>query len=327
MPTIDPGTGIDLDLPYDDPAMTAIREQLLASGKQLHGSRLADGDTRAVASQAMQSQGQRGHRATNAMSEAMTMDPGLWESIVEQHAPRLSQNAPDTYERILGERNERNSSLPQAQMRNEPPASAPDSTEGAPSVSTLEGPPNANEVNPGAQSAEGMGPWGPILTILASLAGGGALYKGAQMVRGRLGGQPDYGPRRAVEGDINASPAKAGLRGAIAEDIMGPQPRQMVDDDIMQMFAPRDAVEADFAPVTPVQRAQPQVNNKPSKATVKSAPTKKSPTDNPAFRENMADEARDRKANQAKKPEAKPAAKKGKGKADIARVLAKRGRK
>ena len=190
MPTIDPGTGIDLDLPYDDPAMAAIREQLLASGKQLHGSRLADGDMRAVASQAMQSQGQRGHRATNAMSEAMTQDPGLWDSVAQKYGPKLSQNAPETYERILGERNERNSSVPQAQMRNEPPASAPDSTEGAAGVSTLEGPPNADAINPSAQSAEGMGPWGPILTILAALTGGGALYKGAQMMRNLATGQP-----------------------------------------------------------------------------------------------------------------------------------------
>jgi hypothetical protein len=312
MPTIDPGTGIDLDLPYDDPAMAAIREQLLASGKQLHGSRLADGDMRAVASQAMQSQGQRGHRATNAMSEAMTQDPGLWDSVAQKYGPKLSQNAPETYERILGERNERNSSVPQAQMRNEPPASAPDSTEGAQGLPPLEGPPNAIAPNPNAQGAEGMGPWGPLLTLILGLATGGAVVKGGQAVnwlmRPRGAAAIPPGPRNAIPGDLDAGP---GLRGAVSEDIMGPQPRQMVADDVMQMFAPRDAVDADFAPTTPIQRAQPQVTPAQGRP-VKPTPAK------PAA-----------KKPEPKKPEAKsaPPAKKGKGKADIARVLAKRGRK
>lgn len=368
---IDPGTGIDLDKPYDDPEMAAIREALLASGKKLQGSRLADGDMRNAATEHLRMQGNQKPAAINSMVEAMQSDPGLLDAIMSKSRGGLAPEAPASYMAAREAQDARRSSIPQAQMRNDNPATSPSGTEGPQGL-----PPPPNEAGPpqapnNVQSAEGMGPWGPILAILGTLAAGGSAYYGTRALLNRRTAPPalnaptnaPVGLRGAVPGDIDAGP---GMRGAVPDDLGITQPRTMEGDDIMQMFAPRDAVEGDFAaPAAPaaVARAEPQTKGKPSKTTYKTNPAKiraehdaevqdietkamkntadkaargngKKPiTNSPAFRENMADDARDRKAaakakeDAAKAKTAKKPVKKEPTGVKAARALARRGRK
>ena len=358
---LDPGTGIDLDKPYDDPEMAAIREALLASGKKLQGSRLADGDMRSAATEHLRMQGNQKPAAINSMVEAMQSDPGLLDAIMSKSRGGLAPEAPASYTAAREAQDARRSSIPQAQMRNDNPATSPSGTEGAQGLSTLldeTGPPQATNNVQGGE----MGSWGTILAILAGLGGGYGLVKGGQALMNRnrapqaaavASTNPSLGPRGAMPGDIDAGPA---MRGAMPDDLGIEQPRTMVADDIMQMFAPRDAVEGDFAAPAAVARAEPQIKGKPSKTTYKTNPAKiraehddevraietramkntadkaakgngKKPlTDSPAFRENMAEEARDRKAAAKAKAAKKPAKKEPVG-AKAAKALARRGKK
>ncbi len=212
MPDIDPRTGIDLDLPYDDPAMMAIRQQLAASGQATQGPRsLLPQDAQAIArADALRYQNVK-PGAVAQRAAAMQQNPEMINNIdLEAVAPRLREMSPETFNRLMGVRNDQVGNTPSSVQ-----ADAPQMPPGPPEVAP---PPDGDaddQTTMAAPQSQGSG-LDSLLKFLFGTAAGAALMNMYSRTRGNGMQAPDRemapGARQAVEGDftVSAEPQQGG---------------------------------------------------------------------------------------------------------------------
>lgn len=211
MPSIDQQTGIDLDLPYDDPAMVAIRQQLQSAGHQMHGSRIVSPqDAQAVArADALRYQNVK-PGAVSQRAAAMQQNPDMLANIdMEAVGPRLREMSPETYQRLLGVNND--------PAGNTPSAMQADPTQVSPSAPPMAPPPPYDADDQGEMAApqqQGSGV-GDLVKFLFGTAAGAALMKmWSSRGNGMMPTDNVQAPaaRQAVEGDftMQAEPQQGG---------------------------------------------------------------------------------------------------------------------